>query len=384
MEAGGGAASRSRAVLVVVAVVLVVAAVAAVATRWKALPWVPDAATVGPATPPEAASAPPQVGTPTDLATGLSVPWGLTFLPDGRALVGERTTGEVLLVVPGEKPRPVGTVPRVADDGEGGLLGLVASPTFSDDGLVYAYVTTNTDNRVLSLRLQDRRLTDAAPILTGIPKASYHDGGRLLFGPDGMLYVTTGDAGQPKLAQDRASLAGKILRITAAGATPDDNPFPGSPVWSYGHRNVQGLAFDDEGRLWATEFGSSAYDELNLIEAGANFGWPEVEGVGGPVSDDHDFVDPQVTWATSEASPSGLAWRDGVLYMGALRGERLWEIPVSGGTAQEPTAALDGLLGRIRTVVVAPDGQLWLTTSNTDGRGDPRKRDDRVVSVTLG
>jgi glucose/arabinose dehydrogenase len=369
---------------VVVVVVLVVGALAVVATRWKVLPWVPDAATVGTATPPEATIEVPALGEPTDLATGLSVPWGLAFLPDQSALVGERTTGEVHLLVPGEELTSVGTVPGVADDGEGGLLGLVASPTFADDGLVYAYLTTNSDNRVLSLRLADGRLTDATPVLTGIPKASYHDGGRLLFGPDGMLYVTTGDAGQPELAQDRDSLAGKILRITPEGAAPDDNPFSDSPVWSYGHRNVQGLAFDDEGRLWATEFGSSAYDELNLIEAGANYGWPEVEGVGGSVSDEGGFVDPQVTWPTSEASPSGLVWHDGVLYMGALRGERLWEIPVSGGTAQEPTPALDGQLGRIRTVVAAPDGTLWLTTSNTDGRGDPRDGDDRVVSVTLG
>jgi glucose/arabinose dehydrogenase len=383
-QPSGTAASRTRAVAVVVAVVLVVAAVTVVATRWKVLPWVPDAGTVGSADTPEASSSPPEVGKPVDVATRLRVPWGLTFLPDGSALVGERTSGKVRLVVPGEDPTSVGTVPGVADDGEGGLLGLVVSPTFADDALVYAYVTTDTDNRVLSLRLEGLRLTDATPILTGIPKASYHDGGRLLFGPDGMLYAATGDAGEPELAQDRDSLAGKILRITAEGATPDDNPFSGSPVWSYGHRNVQGLAFDDEGRLWATEFGSSAYDELNLIEAGANYGWPEVEGVGGEVSAANDFVDPQVTWPTSEASPSGLAWHDGVLYMGALRGERLWEIPVSGGTAQRPTAALEGELGRIRTVVVAPDGTLWLTTSNTDGRGDPRDGDDRVVRVPLG
>ncbi len=278
---------------------------------------------------------------------------------------------------------PIGTVPDVADNGEGGLLGIVASPTFEDDQLIYAYVTTNIDNRVITMELGDDVLRNPMPILTGIPDESYHDGGRLLFGPDGMLYVTTGDAGVPENAQDLSSLSGKILRVNADGSVPDDNPFAGSPVWSYGHRNVQGLAFDDDGRLWASEFGSSAYDELNLIEPGANYGWPEVEGVGGEVSETSGFVDPQVTWPTSEASPSGLAWLGGVLYMGALRGERLWEIPVSGDTAQEPTAALEGELGRIRTVVVAPDGDLWLTTSNTDGRGDPRDGDDRVVRVSL-
>ncbi len=383
LKSNGGARSRTQAVALVVAVVLVAAALAAIGTRWKVLPWVPDAATVGTATPPEASATPPEVGEPTDVATGLAVPWGLTFLPDGSALVGERPTGEVSMIVPGGAPEPVGTVPNVADNGEGGLLGIVASPTFEDDRLIYAYVTTNTDNRVITMELSDDVLSDAKAILTGIPDASYHDGGRLLFGPDGMLYVTTGDAGAPENAQDLSSLSGKILRVNAGGEVPDDNPFPDSPVWSYGHRNVQGLAFDDDGQLWATEFGSSAYDELNLIEPGENYGWPEVEGVGGEVSETNGFVDPQVTWATSEASPSGLAWRGGVLYMGALRGESLWEIPVSGDTAQQPTAALEGALGRIRTVVVAPDGSLWLTTSNTDGRGDPRDGDDRVVRVSI-
>ncbi len=331
LESGGGVAKvgrrQPRAVALVVVVVLAVAAVAVIGTQWKVLPWVPDAATFGTATPPDASSTPPEVGEPIDLATDLAVPWGLTFLPDGRALVGERTTGEVSVIVPGGAAEPIGAVPNVADNGEGGLLGIVASPTFEDDRLIYAYVTTNTDNRVITMELGDNVLTNPRAILTGIPDESYHDGGRLLFGPDGMLYATTGDAGVPENAQDLSSLSGKILRVNADGSVPDDNPFPGSPVWSYGHRNVQGLAFDDAGRLWASEFGSSAYDELNLIEPGANYGWPEVEGVGGEVSETNGFVDPQVTWPTSEASPSGLAWLDGVLYMGALRGERLWEIP---------------------------------------------------------
>ena len=327
---------------------------------------------------------PPVVGHATDVATGLAVPWGLAFLPDGTALVGERPTGEVSLITPGAAPRPIGSVPGVADDGEGGLLGLAVSPAFDRDAAVFAYVTTDSDNRILRMHLTANGLEEAEPILTGIPKASYHDGGRLLFGPDGQLYATTGDGGVPERAQDLTSLSGKILRITPDGRVPDGNPFPGTPVWSYGHRNVQGLAFDDDGRLWASEFGSTIYDELNLIEPGANYGWPEVEGVGGDVSRARGFVDPQVTWPTSDASPSGLAWRDGVLYMGALRGERLWEIPLDGAVAQQPTAALSGQLGRIRTVVLAPDHTLWLTTSNTDGRGDPRDGDDRIVSVQVG
>ncbi len=262
----------------VVVVVLAVAAVAVIGTQWKVLPWVPDAATFGTATPPDASSTPPEVGEPIDVATDLAVPWGLTFLPDGRALVGERTTGEVSVIVPGEAAEPIGAVPNVADNGEGGLLGLVASPLFEDDRLIYAYVTTNNDNRVITMELRDNVLANPKAILTGIPDESYHDGGRLLFGPDGMLYATTGDAGVPENAQDQSSLSGKILRVNADGSVPDDNPFPGSPVWSYGHRNVQGLAFDDDGRLWASEFGSSAYDELNLIEPGANYGWPRSRG----------------------------------------------------------------------------------------------------------
>lgn len=391
-----------RILAAVVVAVLVVVALAVVATQWRVLPWVPDAEIVGAADPPPVEPVPsdstgepgnetggglPRLGRPVDVATGLSVPWGLTFLPDGSALVAERTTGRVLQVSADSAPKSVGEVPGVAPDGEGGLLGLAVSPTFSEDQSVYAYLTAASDNRILAMRLVRGELRDAREVLTGIPRASYHDGGRLLFGPDGMLYATTGDAGVPENAQNLDSLAGKILRLAPDGSIPPGNPFPRSPVWSYGHRNVQGLAFDDGGRLWASEFGSSAFDELNLIEPGRNYGWPRVEGVGNQPG----LVDPQVTWPTDEASPSGLAWVPagdgsagrGVLYMSALRGERLWQIQVTGDRAHKPISALGDSLGRIRTVAVGPDTNLWLTTSNTDGRGDPRPGDDRVVTVSI-
>ena len=202
----------------------------------------------------------------------------------------------------------------------------------------------------------------------------------IAFGPEGMLYVATGDAGDRDSAQDRDSLAGKILRIDEDGSIPADNPFPGSPVFSLGHRNVQGLAFDSQGRLWATEFGSKDADELNLIEPGANYGWPLVEGTG----NDPAYVNPQAQWTpTSLASPSGLAIVDDVAYVASLRGEVLWQVPLVDGRAATPIALDLGDLGRLRTVEALPDGSLWLMTSNTDGRGDPRNADDRILVLKL-
>ncbi|MFL6071709.1 MAG: PQQ-dependent sugar dehydrogenase [Actinomycetes bacterium] len=327
----------------------------------------------------------PTLGKPRDLATNLGVPWGVAFLPDGSALVSERTNAEVVRVAVGEPTRRVGSVPGVTSDGEGGLLGIAVSPTYADDRLVYAYFTTASDNRIVVMKHTTSGFGKPRVLLDGIPRASYHDGGRLLFGPDGMLYATTGDHGQPELAQDRDSLAGKILRLTPSGGIPKDNPFPGSPVWSYGHRNVQGLAFDDAGRLWATEFGDSRADELNLIKPGNNYGWPMFEGDGGQAAVREGLTNPQLTWPVEEASPSGLAYLSGVLYMGALRGERLWQIPLDGNQALRPKSTLEGTLGRIRTVAVAPGGDLWITTSNTDDRTtDVAPDDDRVVRVSVG
>jgi glucose/arabinose dehydrogenase len=311
---------------------------------------------------------------PEVVATGLEVPWGLTFLPDGTALTAERISARILKLTPGAAPATVATVPGVVPSGEGGLLGLTVSPTFATDNLVYAYFTAASDNRIVRFRLDAP--TTVTPIVTGLAKASIHNGGRIEFGPDGKLYAGVGDAGTTANAQNQSSRNGKILRINPDGSVPSDNPFPGSLVYTLGHRNVQGLAWDADGRLFATEFGQNTWDEVNLIEAGANYGWPTVEGQ----STDTRFKSPLVQWSTAEASPSGAAIAGDTLYAGALRGTRLWLVPLNGnGGVGTPVPELQGTFGRLRTVELAPDGSLWVTTSNRDGRGTPVAADDRVI-----
>ncbi|WP_374456407.1 sorbosone dehydrogenase family protein [Nocardioides sp.] len=320
-------------------------------------------------------AAPKAGGTIADL---LEVPWGVGFLPDGDAVVTERISGRVLRVTADGTLTRLGALSGAVPEGEAGLLGVAVSPDFDSDRTLYFYLTTDSDNRVVSAELDGDALGEPTLVLDGIPRGFIHDGGRLAFGPDGYLYVTTGETGNPDLAQDPASLAGKILRITADGEPAPGNPDPGSPVWSLGHRNVQGLAWDDEGRLWASEFGDSSWDELNLIEKGGNYGWPRFEGRSGG----EDFVDPQLVWPVEEASPSGLAWADGHLWMAGLRGQRLWRIDVSAsGKASNPTAFFTEDYGRLRTVAAAPDGTIWVTTSNRDGRGEPTPTDDRIIVI---
>jgi glucose/arabinose dehydrogenase len=313
------------------------------------------------------------------IATGLQVPWGVAFLPGGDALVSERTTGRIVRIpAAGGPAQPVMQVPGVdTNAGEGGLLGLAISPNYTQDQMVYAYFTSAQDNRVVRFTLGGT----PAPVLTGLDRNTIHDGGRIAFGPDGMLYVGTGDAGNGPVAQDPESLNGKILRLRPDGGVPDDNPFRGSPVWSVGHRNVQGLAWDGARRLWEVELGQDRVDEVNLIRPARNYGWPRVEGRGD--TNGGRYTNPLVTWPTSEASPSGAAIADGALYVGALRGERLWRVPLDGARAGRPQGLLEGRFGRLRTVVRAPDGALWVTTSNRDGRGAPEGDDDRIVRVQL-
>jgi glucose/arabinose dehydrogenase len=347
---------------VVVAVVVVAALVAAVVAvgiwrGWFADPTVSDA--------PRA-----RAGTVRTVVGDLAAPWGLAFLPDGSALVTERDSRRILRVSGGAATE-VARIDEAAPGGEGGLLGVAVSPDYARDRWVYVYYTAAGDNRIARLRLGE----PPEPVLTGIPRGSRtHNGGRIAFGPDGMLYAGTGDAGARDAAQDRDSLAGKILRMTPDGGPAPGNPFAGSLVYSLGHRNVQGLGWDAAGTMYAAEFGQNHYDELNRITAGGNYGWPEVEGD----SDDSRYVAPVATWGTDEASPSGLAVVGDRVWLACLRGQRLYRIGTDGRHAE---ALLTDEYGRLRHVAAAPDGSLWVLTSNRDGRGSPTDGDDRILRL---
>lgn len=322
-------------------------------------------------------------GRVTELATGLDMPWGLTFLPDGSALVSERFTGEIHHVpAAGGEPALVGTVPDVETSAEGGLLGLAASPEFTEDRTLFAYVSARPTNRVVALRVaQDLgSLGQPRVVLDGIVTANRHHGGRLRFGPDGNLWIGTGDAFDPPHAPNRDSLNGKVLRIRPDGTVPPDNPF-GTPVFTTGHRNVQGITFGPDGTAYASELGWDEWDELNVLEAGRDYGWPAAEGTDG-----EGGVRPIFTLRPADASPSGVAYARGAVWMAGLRGQRLWRLPVTDGErAGEPEAFLTGEYGRLRTVEAAPDGSLWVTTSNTDaatlGGADTRAGDDRILRI---
>ncbi|MDV9173157.1 PQQ-dependent sugar dehydrogenase [Streptomyces sp. W16] len=335
------------------------------------------------------AQVPPAKGTVKVLRTvteGLKTPWGLAPLPDGNLLVSSRDDGTITRITEktGQKTE-LGTVSGVSPAGEGGLLGIALSPDYASDHMIYAYFTSASDNRIVRMLYDAQKPAGeqlGAPdtIFKGIPKGYIHNGGRIAFGPDGMLYAGTGESGQRGLAQDKKSLGGKILRLTPEGDPAPGNPFPNSPVYTYGHRNVQGLAWDSKQRLFASEFGQDTWDELNAIKPGDDYGWPDAEGKGS----DPKYHNPITQWHTDDASPSGIAYAEGSIWMAGLKGRRLWRIPLDGTKASAaPQAFLTGEYGRLRTVVSAGGDKLWLVTSNTDGRGTPKTGDDRILELQV-
>ncbi|MFJ8085456.1 PQQ-dependent sugar dehydrogenase [Streptomyces sp. NPDC096205] len=340
--------------------------------------------------PPATAAEPPSVprakGAPSGISTladGLTTPWGISFLRGHKAaLVTERDTAVVWKITLDGAKQNVGTVPNAVWSEEtqdkGGLLGVAVSPTWNGttDQDVFFMETTLEDNRVVKMKFDGTRLSGYTPVLTGITRDNQHNGGKIAFGPDGYLYVTTGDASQKKLAQDKTSLNGKILRITKNGAAAPGNPF-GTRVYSYGHRNPQGLAWDSAGQLWSTEIGAEAWDELNLVEPGGNYGWPTCEGSCSVAG----MTNPKMVWDPDEGGvPAQIAVVDDVVYASTLSGRRLWRIPIdaTGEDVGPATAHYNGAYGRLRALAKVPGAdQLWLGTSD---RGE---EDDLILKVTV-
>ncbi|GGZ45178.1 PQQ-dependent sugar dehydrogenase [Streptomyces bluensis] len=315
------------------------------------------------------------------VSSGWTVPWGLSWLPDGSALLTERDSFKIFKLTQSGTRTQIGTVPNVVTTGgEGGLLGIAVSPNWNNDHFIYLMHSAAADNRIVRMTYDGSSLSGYTVLVTGIAKNRYHNGGRIKFGPDGYLYATTGDAQNSGLAQDVNSLNGKILRMTTDGRPAPGNPF-GTLVYSLGHRNPQGITWDDQGRLWEAEFGNSRYDELNLIESGKNYGWPVCEGS----CSTSGMTSPTRQWAVSEASPSAVVYADGALYLAALRGERLWRVPVSGTSAGTPVAYYTSQYGRLRTVEKIPGrNALWLSTTNADNNGGEPDGADKVFQVDLG
>jgi glucose/arabinose dehydrogenase len=323
-------------------------------------------------------------GTPSQVSTGWTIPWDIAWAPDGSfALVTERDHFRVWKINKnGSGKTQVGTVPNSqTTNGEGGLMGVAFSPTWngSTDREVFFMHTSTDNNRIAKMNFDGSSLSGYSVVLNGMRKNRYHNGGRIRFGPDGHLYIAIGDAQQSSLAQDRNALNGKILRITKAGAPAPGNPF-GTAIYSYGHRNPQGLAWDSAGRLWSSELGNSNVDELNLIEPGKNYGWPQCEGdcsVSG-------MTNPKRTWSVASASPSGLAFANGALFMAALRGERMWRIVLNGTSVGSVTSHWTGTYGRLRAVVKVPgENAIWFGTTNADNNGGEPDGSDRLLRSNL-
>lgn len=336
----------------------------------------------------------PELGVKVEtIANNLSIPWSIDFSPDGRIFFSERI-GHLRVIEEGYLSNSILNLD--VGGGEGGMLGIALHPSFENNHFIYIYYTYNdflsTKNKVVRYVESNNVLTDETIILDNIPGASFHDGGRIKFGPDGKLFITTGDAGNPTLSQNLNSLAGKILRINPDGSIPDDNPFSNSPIYSYGHRNPQGIAWNKSGILVATEHGPSgfrgfAHDEINVINPGQNYGWPDIIGderkeeLKNPIL--HSGED---TWAPSGATfyyGQKIPEWDGMFFAAALRGQHLHiiEFDWSEEKVKSHGKLFLGEFGRLRDVVMGPDGFLYMLTSNTDGRGDPSDNDDKILRI---
>jgi glucose/arabinose dehydrogenase len=318
----------------------------------------------------------------TVLAKGLEVPWGMAFLPDGAALVTERDTGRILQVGPesdanGLTVAEVQRLTEVRASGDGGLLGIAVSPKYTADKTVFVYYSTAKDNRIGKLVLKGK----LQPIVTGIPRSPADNGGALAFGPDGYLYAGTGDATNGTQAQNPKSLGGKILRMTAAGKPAPGNPNKDSLVWSLGHRNVQGLAWDKTKRMYATENGQPRTGELNVIVKGKNYGWAKADGASG----DATLTSPLYSWPIADSYCSGVGVIERAVATACLLGKRVWLLDTTdnGTVLGTPQALLTGEYGRLRGMVAAPDGSLWVSTSNQEDAGDPAPDDDRIIRLVF-
>ncbi len=306
------------------------------------------------------------------ITTDLKIPWEIVFLPDNSILMTERDGNLIHLSNGFEKE-----ITDVSHVGEGGLLGITLHPNFSENNYLYLYMTTNTDNRLVRYIYKDYELHEDKIIIEDIPRARFHNGGRIAFGPDNYLYITTGDALDTQLAQDLNSLAGKILRVDEDGGVIDENPF-GDHIYSYGHRNPQGLAWDSDGNLWSTEHGPTAQDELNLIKPGKNYGWPIVSGD----EEDSDMESParhsgyDYTWA-----PSGASYFNNSIFFAGLRGQAIYEAQIKDEKVEDFFVHFKEDFGRIRSIVLGPDEMFYIITNNTDGRGSPEEDDDKLIRI---